>query len=1049
MKKVLGIVFTMVLLLTFIASPLMTGVEASVSSEDIPEGFSEAERPEPELLPQEILDAFEGGMSIEEFLIRNQGPIPNALLEYADMPVTVVVQLDKPSLIEYVNQQGLTRDSEPADQQGYVAELESDQAAVLSQISTGREADVKQIGDSFTKVLNGFMLNVPARMLSEIRAIPGVKTVSQAPEYKLNHEVNLESSVPLIGAEDVWNYGDATGKGITVAVIDTGIDYTHAAFGGLGDPAVYAANDPTVIEPGTFPTAKVVGGYDFAGTDYDAGEPALSVPVPDDDPLDEGGHGTHVASTIAGWGSDDMGPGVAPEASLYALKIFGAEGSTNLTLQAIEWAMDPRGLGHLGEPVDVINMSLGVDWGPADETDPEYIAVENAISIGVVVVASAGNAGDSSYIVGSPSVVDGAISVAASSTGFMRVPYIQSDSLSDIPYFPSTNPLTEVITAEMVDVSVVIDASGELCTVPTGQEDALLDKIALISRGNCSFEDKINNAEALGAVAAVIYNNEEGIISMDGAESTLPAGSVLQADGAALQSIAPATISMGPDTLTQTFEDVNPPDTIGDFSSRGPRGFDSKLKPEITAPGVNIYAAAMGSGDLGTSMSGTSMAAPHVAGVAALLLEAHPGWNPTYVKAAMMNTAVDLTGDASGDVPRIGAGRVDAFDADMTPVVAYADPELVSLSWGVIELKEDFSDTQTITLRNFVDETIVFNVSAVFTSASDGASLSFSDSSLAVPAYGVASVDATLDLIADELMQSFGDMEEYYGYVIFDAGDFVLRLPFYFVPRPYAELAETDADLAFEVNTEMGYVEFDQSGPIASQLWTYPVSLVSGNDPDILDGGDLRYVGIDYGGSPHGDIIAPAFAMWDGVHTNQPYFNEVDMYIYSPYGNVVDFNYNYGAMTGGDGTNEWMVAQIDFSDSLLYLGSPYGIYADYNSGFQEWYLPASWQYVLDEFDYEVASYDWFGNQDYAGYASFDLSRPPLVFYHSSFDPLYGFIAHNESAYIAFEVDDWAGFRYAGIKGVMLVDYNGQPGSGQSYYWDISAYENTFVPMFIN
>ncbi len=89
--------------------------------------------------------------------------------------------------------------------------------------------------------------------------------------------------------------------------------------------------------------------------------------------------------------------------------------------------------------------------------------------------------------------------------------------------------------------------------------------------------------------------------------------------------------------------------------------------------------------------------------------------------------------------------------------------------------------------------------------------------------------------------------------------------------------------------------------------------------------------------------------MWGDVHTNQPYFNEVDMYIYTPYGNVVNFNYNYGAMTGGDGTNEWMVAQVDFSDGMMYLGSPYLIYADFNSGFQEWYLPAAWQYVLDVF----------------------------------------------------------------------------------------------------
>ena len=191
------------------------------------------QRPEPELLPQEILDEFEGGMTIEEFLIRNQGPIPNALLEFADIPVVVVVQLEKPSLIEHINEKKLnTQDrADQVSQVNYVEELESDQAAVLGQITANRDANVTQIGDSFTKTLNGFMLQVPAKMVNEIRALSGVKSVTRAPEYV----VNLGASVPLIGADEIWDDLDVTGKGITIAVIDTGIDYTHAMFGGSGD----------------------------------------------------------------------------------------------------------------------------------------------------------------------------------------------------------------------------------------------------------------------------------------------------------------------------------------------------------------------------------------------------------------------------------------------------------------------------------------------------------------------------------------------------------------------------------------------------------------------------------------------------------------------------------------------------------------------------------------------------------------------------------------------------------------------------------------------
>src|SRR5690606_9025822 len=122
-------------------------------------------------------------------------------------------------------------------------------------------------------------------------------------------------------------------------------------------------------------------------------------------------------------------------------------------------------------------------------------------------------------------------------------------------------------------------------------------------------------------------------------------------------------------------------DQMAYFSSRGPRGFDSALKPEISAPGTAIDAAWMGSGNGKTESDGTSMAAPHVTGVAALVRQAHPEWTAEQVKAALMNTAVDL----GHEIPRMGAGRVDALRAVTTETVAVGDPKLVSLSWGVIE----------------------------------------------------------------------------------------------------------------------------------------------------------------------------------------------------------------------------------------------------------------------------------------------------------------------------------------------------------------------------
>ena len=149
MKKILGLVFSIVLLASTAITPVTAAINPiDVADSSIPEG-SNPVHPEPELLPQEILDEFEDGMTIEEFLIRNQGPVPNALVEYANMPVTVVVQLDKPSLIEYINENGADR----VAQADYVADLKSDQSSILSAITAGRSGDVQQIGEDRKSVV--------------------------------------------------------------------------------------------------------------------------------------------------------------------------------------------------------------------------------------------------------------------------------------------------------------------------------------------------------------------------------------------------------------------------------------------------------------------------------------------------------------------------------------------------------------------------------------------------------------------------------------------------------------------------------------------------------------------------------------------------------------------------------------------------------------------------------------------------------------------------------------------------------------------------------
>ncbi|MFV0373492.1 S8 family serine peptidase, partial [Microbacterium sp.] len=272
---------------------------------------------------------------------------------------------------------------------------------------------------------NGMQVSVPAEAIDTLADLPGVVAIHPATTFTQDNA----TSVPFLGVPQVWEDTGYTGAGTKIAIIDSGIDYTHADFGGPGTVAAFekaAGTSTEPADPALFgPDApRVKGGIDLVGDDYDAGGSATSrVPVPDDNPLDCGGHGTHVAGTAAGSGvllssgstfegpydsetaSHDfiVGPGVAPEADLYAVRVFGCDGTTDVVVPAIDWAVE--------NGMDVINMSLGSTFGRADT--PEAIAATNAVGAGVVVVASAGNAGPSPYITGSPGTGEGVISVSA------------------------------------------------------------------------------------------------------------------------------------------------------------------------------------------------------------------------------------------------------------------------------------------------------------------------------------------------------------------------------------------------------------------------------------------------------------------------------------------------------------------------------------------------------------------------------------------------------------------------------------------------------------
>ncbi len=249
--------------------------------------------------------------------------------------------------------------------------------------------------------LNAVIMRIDASALDALANNPDVESVNPVVDY----QKDLSETVPYIGASDVQAMG-YDGSGVKVAVLDSGIDYTHANLGGSGSVEDYDNNNPDIIEPGTFPTAKVVGGYDFTGSVWPDGPEA-----PDPDPLDDGpeaGHGTHVADIIGGLG------GVAPGVDLYAVKVCSSV-STSCSgialLQGMEWSLDPNGDGDLSDRMDIVNMSLGANMGNPVVDDLSF-AVDNASALGLLSVTSAGNGSDIPYILGTPASSLTSLSVA-------------------------------------------------------------------------------------------------------------------------------------------------------------------------------------------------------------------------------------------------------------------------------------------------------------------------------------------------------------------------------------------------------------------------------------------------------------------------------------------------------------------------------------------------------------------------------------------------------------------------------------------------------------
>ena len=901
-------------------------------------------------------------------------------------PVGVVVELeDTPAALLYA--QSSSKLQARALTTNQVAVIQKKQASFMKGLQTRGVAATELYRTQ--KVYNGVWLRVDRKDLEKLASIPGVKALHPI----ISKTIDTTTSVPLIGAPQVWGgTGKYQGDGITIGIIDTGIDYMHTDFGGSG---IYVGQDYTTLGEAVnaFPTAKVVGGWDFAGDDYNA-DPKSDfynpIPSPDPDPMDCYGHGSHVAGIAAGFGvnadgttymeegadtyaalkkltSDTytakfrIGPGVAPKAKLYSLRVFGCEGSTDLTEQAIEWAMDPNNDGDLSDHLDVINMSLGSPYG--SEYDTSAVASNNASLAGVVVVASSGNENDVYYVTGAPAVATRAISVASSldlSNVFSAFKVSANTAASPVA------PVGTYFATEAEFGPQIFDVDGKLAYAspadgcdpdPANSEDpfyplANVDgKIALIDRGVCSFDVKVHNAQLGGAIGVLIANNRAALPIPMGGSSTvvdslisIPVNMTSQAIGASLKTdMAAGTVSV---YLSNTFhgsimlKDPAGVDTVSSFSSRGPARTATLLKPDITAPGDSIWSVWSESRDQGTNFSGTSMAAPHVAGVMALLRQIHPTWSVAELKALVMNTATndlwtDTTHTADHTPTRVGAGRVSVSNAAQAAAIAYntANPEQVSLSFGQQAVLGTQSFVKSITIQNIGSAAVEY-LAAFENYYQDNPGLTFVlldasdvglDHPVTIPAGGTLEIKVKVTADATKLTKSRDASISpvgAYGYrqYISEGGGYVtltptgtgqeLRVPVHIAARPASQMSTVENRINLP-DAATGTLSLTPTGiPVDTADDTSKVSVLElmGTDPNeasstgAVDAADIQYIGAmtDYGFYSFADS-----SMYFGISTygkwDSPNTVEFDVYIdvnEDGHDDFVVFNSSEGIFTG-------------------------------------------------------------------------------------------------------------------------------------------------------
>ncbi|MCC5879394.1 MAG: S8 family serine peptidase [Idiomarina sp.] len=596
-------------------------------------------------------------------------------------PTYYIVQLESPSVIMAAGelpgtlrseqQAGNRLNLQSASAQTYQAQLHNEQQGFISALQS-RFNNV-QVERSLQVAMNGLIVAFEGDVdyRAQLAAMPGVKAVFEHEMYHASMDASLElinqpEAAAMLGA------ADRAGEGVKVAVIDGGIRPENPMFASNGHvrPSDLPGDDYCATIDMSFCNDKLVLARYYTPTF--AVHPSEYI-----SPLDLGGHGTHVAGTAVGnsvvtnyGGAEVTVSGVAPGASLMVYKALfrtptsPGGGSNIMLVGALEDA--------IADGADIVNNSWGGGGGANPASSPYTPIFAAAEEAGVLMVTAAGNDGFNG--IGCPACAEPGIAVASTQTGRIFANPVDAAGLEGIVSQPGNGDfeITESITGPLMPVMQIDEANAFACE-PL-EAGSLEGHIAMVSRGVCAFGDKADNVQAAGAIGMILWNDQPGTILMSMPDATLPSVSITEADGVAILEALAAAGGEGTGTINPTSAIIleDNVDMISSFSSRGPNGDSSFLKPDMAAPGSDILSAYSpdSAGDF-NAISGTSMASPHVAGAAALLLQQNPGLNARELKSMLMssttNTVVDAAGEPASPFDR-GAGRLDVAAALETAI---------------------------------------------------------------------------------------------------------------------------------------------------------------------------------------------------------------------------------------------------------------------------------------------------------------------------------------------------------------------------------------------